>query len=259
MGAGGLGCEVLHLLALNHSVQTIAVVDDDTISISNLNRQMFYTEAEVGMSKAKVAAQKLRTMRPDLNIIGHECRMESMLDISAFNIIYCCLDTIEGRRWINEKLYAIGWNGVLIEGGTEGWQGHVRWIRPNKPGCLECSMLLHTATNRIPLCTLHTKPTSFEHCVQWAMEQDCDLMAIHRIASQRALEFGIQADDWEFTKSVIKGIIPAIATTNAIIAGIMCNQQPHHVNYAFWNGQQGAYLWTSSLEPDPSCPICANK
>jgi len=59
IGAGGLGSPLLIYLAAA-GIGTIGIVDDDVVSISNLQRQVLYTTAEVGLKKVEIAAQKLK-------------------------------------------------------------------------------------------------------------------------------------------------------------------------------------------------------
>ena len=60
IGMGGLGCPLLIYLA-NSSVKKIGIVDDDKITISNLNRQILFSEKDVGKYKVLVA-KKLKLM-----------------------------------------------------------------------------------------------------------------------------------------------------------------------------------------------------
>ena len=66
IGAGGLGCPVLQYLTAA-GVGTIGIADGDTINISNLQRQVLYTESEIGRKKAEVAAGKLKELNPQVN------------------------------------------------------------------------------------------------------------------------------------------------------------------------------------------------
>ena len=73
IGAGGLGCPVLQYLVAA-GVGTIGIVDDDTVSLTNLHRQPLYTVKDIGLSKAELAASGLRQLNPDINIIQYNQR-----------------------------------------------------------------------------------------------------------------------------------------------------------------------------------------
>ena len=60
IGMGGLGCPLLIYLA-NSGVKKIGIVDDDKITISNLNRQILFSEKDVGKHKVLVAKKKTKT------------------------------------------------------------------------------------------------------------------------------------------------------------------------------------------------------
>lgn len=67
IGAGGLGCPILLYLAAA-GVGYIGIVDGDTVSCSNLQRQILFTEEEIGKSKAEIAGEKLRKLNSSVNI-----------------------------------------------------------------------------------------------------------------------------------------------------------------------------------------------
>lgn len=91
-----------------------------------------------------------------------------------------------------------------------------------------------TPPTAFPICTIANTPRLPEHCIEWASvlewprvwkekKLDTDdpdhIEWLYNIASKRANEFNIEGVTWALTQGVVKNIIPAIASTNAIIAG----------------------------------------
>jgi len=84
-------------------------------------------------------------------------------------------------------------------------------------------------------------------------------------AAARAQEFGIRGVTYQLTQGVVKNIIPAIASTNALVAAVcsmetlklvtMCSTGLN--NYMMYVGTDSVYALTSSYERDPSCPVCS--
>ena len=74
VGAGGLGSPVLIYLAAA-GVGCIGMVDDDVVSLSNLQRQVLYTTAQVGLKKVEIAAQRLQDLYPSIELISYTKRL----------------------------------------------------------------------------------------------------------------------------------------------------------------------------------------
>ena len=68
VGAGGLGCPALQYLTAA-GIGTIGIIDADIISISNLQRQILFQEADLGKPKALVAAERLKALNSSVNLI----------------------------------------------------------------------------------------------------------------------------------------------------------------------------------------------
>jgi molybdopterin/thiamine biosynthesis adenylyltransferase/rhodanese-related sulfurtransferase len=83
IGAGGLGCPALLYLAAA-GIGKIGIMDGDTVSESNLNRQVLFGEAEVGINKAEAATHHLRAKYSDIKI---ECIPEFISPTNAINIV----------------------------------------------------------------------------------------------------------------------------------------------------------------------------
>src|SRR6187551_950632 len=70
IGAGGLGAPVLLYLAAA-GVGTIGIVDDDLVSLANLQRQVIFKTSDIGKRKAEVAAREVKALNPNVNVRAH--------------------------------------------------------------------------------------------------------------------------------------------------------------------------------------------
>ena len=105
----------------------IHVIDMDTIDVSNLNRQFLFRQADVGKSKAEVAARFVEKRVKGVSITPHNCKIQDKDEdfYMQFTIVVCGLDSIDARRWINATLVGMVSDNPeslkpLIDGGTEG-------------------------------------------------------------------------------------------------------------------------------------------
>jgi adenylyltransferase/sulfurtransferase len=104
IGAGGLGSPLLIYLAAA-GVGTIGIVDDDTVSISNLQRQVLYTTAEVGLKKAELASQKLTALYPETDIQTFDIRLNegnAEALFKQYDIIADCTDNYRTRAVLGQ-------------------------------------------------------------------------------------------------------------------------------------------------------------
>jgi sulfur-carrier protein adenylyltransferase/sulfurtransferase len=125
VGAGGLGCPILQYLAVA-GVGTIGIVDGDTVDLSNLQRQVLYTEMEVGKSKAIIAAKKLRSLNPNVTINQHPVFLKSnnALDIIRdYDIIVDGSDNFATRYLLNDACVIL--DKPLVSGAIYKFEGQV--------------------------------------------------------------------------------------------------------------------------------------
>ena len=125
VGAGGLGSPIALYLA-GAGVGTIGVVDDDVVSISNLQRQVLYDETEVGQPKATKAKERLEKLNSDINVIAYNTRLtidnaESI--ISQYDIIVDGCDNFSTRYIINDTCIKLG--KVYVYGAIRAFDGQV--------------------------------------------------------------------------------------------------------------------------------------
>src|SRR5690606_20435041 len=76
MGAGGLGSPILHYLAAA-GVGQVGIVDDDVVEATNLQRQVIHTSADVGRPKVESAAEHVRALNADVDVVTHQVRLDA--------------------------------------------------------------------------------------------------------------------------------------------------------------------------------------
>ena len=110
VGAGGLGSPLIKYLAAA-GVGTIGIVDDDTVSASNLNRQILYYPSQEGKPKANCAADVVRRMNPNCNVQAYRMRLtdSNASDLfDKYNVIADCTDNLATRYVIDRHTKALG-------------------------------------------------------------------------------------------------------------------------------------------------------
>ena len=104
VGAGGLGCPALLYLTAA-GVGTIGVIDSDKLEVSNLQRQILYTMADIGRNKAEAAVDRLRQLNPLTSLRSFPFRLTSdnALEIIAdFDVVIDGTDNFPTRYLIND-------------------------------------------------------------------------------------------------------------------------------------------------------------
>jgi len=137
VGAGGLGSPVLTYLAAA-GIGHIIIVDYDVVAESNLNRQFLYGTKDIGRAKGFTAAEKLRSLNPDIDvtIISAKIDEENSMDIiRGINVVVDCVDSIATRLIVNSA--CLEQNIPLVEGGVCQFYGYVMCIR-RESACLRC-------------------------------------------------------------------------------------------------------------------------
>ena len=131
IGAGGLGCPVLQYLAAA-GVGTIGIVDDDVVLITNLHRQVLYSVEDIGLSKAEVAAKKLKSLNDGINIIDYNTRLtnqNALGIINSYDIVVDGTDNFSSRYLINDACVLL--NKPLIYGAISKFEGQVAVLNAN--------------------------------------------------------------------------------------------------------------------------------
>ena len=138
-GMGGLGCSASMALTAA-GVGTLILCDHDTISISNLNRQLLYRETDIGKKKVNVALDRLQEINGDPDFIAVDGRFNERLLPSSVKpqLILDCLDNLPGR--IELIAYAVKNNIPLVHAAVDGFMGQLSVFIPQKSACPVCSL-----------------------------------------------------------------------------------------------------------------------
>ena len=138
IGAGGLGCPCLQVLA-GAGVGTIGIADFDRVSISNLHRQQLYHYNDAGKLKAQVAAERLMVYNPFITVQTHDLMVDesNILDLLLlYDIIVDSTDNFFTRYLINDA--SVYLNKPLVYGAIHQTEGHVTVFNYNNAPTLRC-------------------------------------------------------------------------------------------------------------------------
>jgi sulfur-carrier protein adenylyltransferase/sulfurtransferase len=130
IGAGGLGCPALQYLTAA-GIGTIGIIDDDTIALNNLHRQVLYSVNDIGLSKAERAASVLQQLNPEIKIIAYNERLENqnaLTLLEEFDIIVDGTDNFPTRYMINDACVLL--NKPLVYGAISQFEGQVSVFNP---------------------------------------------------------------------------------------------------------------------------------
>ena len=107
IGAGGLGSPLLMYLAAA-GVGTLGVVDDDAVSLSNLQRQVIHTTERVGMAKTESARETVAALNPEVELVRHHARVgvdNVAALIADYDVIADGSDNFATRFLVNDACY----------------------------------------------------------------------------------------------------------------------------------------------------------
>jgi sulfur-carrier protein adenylyltransferase/sulfurtransferase len=125
IGAGGLGCPVLLFLAAA-GVGSITIIDDDVVSLSNLQRQILFTTTDLNLSKAETAAKKIGSLNPSIKVDFIRTRLstENALTLLApADVVVDCTDNFPTRYLVNDACVLL--DKPLVYGSVFRYEGQV--------------------------------------------------------------------------------------------------------------------------------------
>ena len=125
VGAGGLGAPAALYLAAA-GVGTLGLADPDTVSLSNLQRQVLYQTTDVGRSKVEVAAERLAAVNPHVSIETHPVWLDAANArdlVARYDLVLDGTDDFSSRFAVSDACLAEG--KTLVSGALGRWTGQV--------------------------------------------------------------------------------------------------------------------------------------
>jgi molybdopterin/thiamine biosynthesis adenylyltransferase/rhodanese-related sulfurtransferase len=138
IGAGGLGSPTALYLAAA-GVGTLGLMDGDTVDITNLQRQVLHTTADVGKPKVESGTRTLKALNPDTNVIPLPMRItvDNAMDIIRdYDLVVDGSDNFETRYLINDACYLAG--KTNIHGSIFQFEGMASVFAPDQGPCYRC-------------------------------------------------------------------------------------------------------------------------
>ena len=110
-GVGGVGGYAVEALA-RAGVGSITVVDSDTVSVSNINRQIIAMHSTVGRPKVEVIKERIKDINPDIEVIPlkmfYSEENAETLDLKSYDFVLDCIDSVRSKLYLIEKATAAG-------------------------------------------------------------------------------------------------------------------------------------------------------
>lgn len=152
-GVGGLGSPILFYLAAA-GVGTLGFADFDTVSLSNLNRQILHFTDDIGVKKVDSAEDKLKKLNPDMVIRKYPIRLnaDNIEDIvREYDVVIDALDNLASRYLLNDCCYFL--KKPVVEGAIIGFEGLLMTIIPDKTPCYRCIYPVPPQDGVVPTCS----------------------------------------------------------------------------------------------------------
>ncbi|WP_164118826.1 HesA/MoeB/ThiF family protein [Sphingorhabdus sp. Alg239-R122] len=125
VGAGGIGCPALQYLAAA-GVGRITIIDDDNVSLSNLQRQVLFSESDIGTPKVKAAKTALAKINPDVEVaaLGERLSADNGANMLAgVDIVLDGTDNFAARLAVNDLCHKL--KTPLVSAAIGQFQGQI--------------------------------------------------------------------------------------------------------------------------------------
>ena len=134
VGAGGLGSPVLYYLAAA-GVGTLGIIDDDVVSLSNLQRQIIHATEQVGVAKTVSATKAIERINPHVKVISYQARLDAQnaLEIlGQFDLVVDGSDNFATRYLVNDACFLA--KIPLVSAAVGPFDGQLSLFKPFESG-----------------------------------------------------------------------------------------------------------------------------
>ena len=152
VGAGGLGSPVALYLAAA-GVGRLGIIDQESVALSNLHRQILYTTEQIGQPKSRAAAVRVASSNPDVAVIPIHERLtadNARALVSSYDVVVDGSDNFPTRYLANDACVLT--NTPLVHGAAIQFTGQLFTVRPRRSACLRCVFPEPPMGSAIPTC-----------------------------------------------------------------------------------------------------------
>ncbi len=152
VGLGGLGVPVLQYLNAM-GVGTLGLIDQDTVELANLQRQVIYSEEDIGQSKLAIALQKLKAQNSETTFHSYDSflvRENALEIIDQYDLVVDATDNFATRYLINDCCVIL--NKPFVYGALHGFEGQVSVFNYKGGPTYRCLFPNPPTNSEIPNC-----------------------------------------------------------------------------------------------------------
>lgn len=155
VGAGGLGTPLAQYLAAG-GVGTLGIVDDDTVSLSNLQRQVMHRTDAVGLAKVDSAAAAIQAINPHVQVVPHRLRLNAataMELVATYDLVCDGSDNIATRYLLNDACQFAA--RPLVSGAILQFSGQISTFKAHRGAphpCYRCLFPEPPPADMVPSC-----------------------------------------------------------------------------------------------------------
>lgn len=156
IGAGGLGSPLLLYLAAA-GVGTLGIVDDDIVSLSNLQRQVLHGTERIGIKKTESAAVSLAALNPHVRVIEHTTRLTAETAdalIGGYDLVADGSDNFDTRFLVNDTCYRL--KKTLVTAAMLRFDGQLSTFKAHQGAphpCYRCVFPEPPPPGSVPACS----------------------------------------------------------------------------------------------------------